>query len=417
MLRTTLLSLLLAAIVLLAFQVHRITQQRSSLRADEMELAHITYGLFDPSEWKGVISGIMEKKVLEFELTGANREQVRRRAIDLMDGLLTEVEQVMNERNKAKGVGGAVKNAVMGMLVNIDDLRSGIPRYADMIVNYANDPRNREEMKCFVVEKLNEVGCSTDGKVDRTLLNETLARYATTDRNAALTIIRERMAAMNTDLRRCYLLLALGCITFLTMALTAALGDKAPLCGLILAGLCLLVLGVHLPMIDIEARIERFELVLLGEPVDFVDQVLFHQSKSILQVVQVLLKERKPELMAVAIAVFAFSVVLPALKMALSVFTLARGKEPKGRFASWLLHKAGKWSMADVMVVAIFMAFIGFNGVVDGQLTTLEEYATSVHVLTTNNSTLQIGFYLFTAYCFIGLISSALLPRAMTHRT
>lgn len=69
--------------------------------------------------------------------------------------------------------------------------------------------------------------------------------------------------------------------------------------------------------------------------------------------------------------------------------------------------------MADVMVVAIFMAFIGFNGVVDGQLSSLEDYANAAHVLTTNNSNLESGFYLFTLYCLIGLITSALLPRTL----
>ena len=29
--------------------------------------------------------------------------------------------------------------------------------------------------------------------------------------------------------------------------------------------------------------------------------------------------------------------------------------------------KSGKWSMADVMVVAIFMAYIGFNGIITSQ--------------------------------------------------
>ena len=30
--------------------------------------------------------------------------------------------------------------------------------------------------------------------------------------------------------------------------------------------------------------------------------------------------------------------------------------------------KLGKWSMADVMVVAIFMAYVGFNGMIASQL-------------------------------------------------
>lgn len=414
MFRSALIGLLVAAIVLLCIRIHHVGRERSALRADHMEIAHITYGLFDPAEWKVALSHILEKKVIEFELTGANREQVRERAIDLMNGLLTEVEKVLNDRNRAKGVGGAVKNAVINYLVNVDDIRSGVPRYADMIVEYANDPVNRHEMQCFVIDKLNELGSTTDGKVDRTLFLEALARYGTNDRSAAIAIITTRTAGLDHTLRTCYTLMGIASCVLLLLALTARSGDRVPLAGLILAGLCLLVIGLQLPMIDIEARISRFELVLLGEHVDFRDQILFHQSKSILQVVQVLMKERKPELMLVAALVFAFSVVLPTLKLSLSVITLLRGGEVRGRFANWLMYKAGKWSMADVMVVAIFMAFIGFNGVVDSQLTTMEEYASSIHVLTTNNSVLEVGFYLFTAYCLIGLISSALLPRALS---
>ncbi len=413
MIRWLLIGLLLASVVTLSIRIHQVAVERGALRSDQMEVAHITYGMFDPSRWIEVISAILEKKVVEFELQGADRAQVRQRAIDLMNGLLTEVEQVMNDRNKEKGVGGAVKNAIMGMLVNVDDIRSGVPRYADMIINYANDPVNRQEMQCFVLDKLTEIGCSTDGKVDRSVLLATMARYDTSDTTEALALITNRINELDGTLRLFYTLLGIACAVLLVLAFAASTGHKVPLAGLILAGLCLLIMGVHLPMIDIEARIANFELILLGEPVAFSDQILFHQSKSILQVVQVLIQERKPELMLVAALVFAFSVILPALKMTLSFIALVRGREPQGRFAKWLLFKAGKWSMADVMVVAIFMAFIGFNGVVDSQLATLEEYATSIHVLTTNNSALQVGFYLFTAYCLIGLISSALLPRAL----
>lgn len=413
MIRTLLLGLIVSSIIAFSIRIHDVASERAALRADQMEIAHITYGMFDPGQWIEVISGILEKKIMEFELQGADRTQVRRRAIDLMNGLLTEVEHVLKKRNKEKGIGGAMRNAIMAILVNVDDIRTGIPRYADMMIDYANDPVNRQEMKCFVLAKLTEIGCSTDGKVDRAVLLRTLARYETTDREHAMAVIDARITRADQVLRLCYTFLGIACITLLVLALLAGAGQKLPLSSVILAGLCLLIMGVHLPMIDIEARIARFELILLGESVVFTDQVLFHQSKSILQVVKVLLAERKPELMLVAALVFAFSVVLPTLKMSLSFLLLLRGRGPRGRFGSWLVHKAGKWSMADVMVVAIFMAFIGFNGVVDSQLASIQEYTTSIHVLTTNNSALQVGFYLFTAYCLIGLISSALLSRAL----
>lgn len=413
MLRSILLGTITVAIALLTVHIHRTARERSALRADETEIAHITYGLFDPAEWKEALMAILKKKVDEFELTGADKDQVRERAIDLMNGLLTEVEQVLHERNKTKGVGGAMKNAVLNYLVDVEDIRSGVPRYADMIVDYANDPANRDEMQCFVIGKLDELGCRTEGKVDRTLQFRAMTRYGTTDRATALALIAERIAVIDRSLSSSYVLLALGCAALLVLAFTAMPGDRFPLMMLIAAGICLLVAGLHTPMIDIEARIATFELTLLGEHVDFKDQILFHQSKSILQVVQVLLNESKPQLMVVALLVFGFSVALPTVKMFFSLVTLLRGRVIKGRLVNWLMFRAGKWSMADVMVVAIFMAFIGFNGVVDGQLSTLEEYASSVHVLTTNNSALEIGFYLFTAYCLIGLISSALLPKAL----
>ncbi|MGV3638451.1 MAG: paraquat-inducible protein A [Flavobacteriales bacterium] len=413
--KNVLLAIIITAITAFSFTIRRVARDRAQLRADQMELSHITYGLFDPSEWKEVIARILRSKVEGFELTGADREQVRERTMELMNGLLTEVEGVLKEKNREKGLGGSVKNAVINLVVDMDAIRSGIPRYADMIVEYANDPQNREEMQCYALDKLDDMGRKTDGQVDRSLFEAALVRYECTAREPALSKIEEELTVMDATLQSAYSLLALACATLLILAFGTSPGQRGPLLALITAGVALLLLGLSLPMIDIEARIEEFELVLLGEPVRFTDQVLFHQSKSILQVVQVLMEERKPELMLVAAAVFAFSVILPTCKMLLSASTLIRGREWKGGFAAFVVHRSGKWSMADVLVVAIFMAFIGFNGVVDGQLSSLESYAASIHVLTTNNSALEAGFYLFTGYCALGLIISALFPRALGH--
>ena len=73
--------------------------------------------------------------------------------------------------------------------------------------------------------------------------------------------------------------------------------------------------------------------------------------------------------------------------------------------------------MADVLVVAIFMAFIGFNGIIDSQLGDLEDFVDGVHILTTNNSSLEVGFYLFTSYCLLGLGSAVLVQRAMSPKS
>ena len=62
--------------------------------------------------------------------------------------------------------------------------------------------------------------------------------------------------------------------------------------------------------------------------------------------------------------------------------------------------------MADVMVIAIFMAYIGFSGILSEQLNHLGGLSSSVEVLTTNQTQLQTGFFLFTAFAVISLIVS-----------
>ncbi|MBK9176350.1 MAG: paraquat-inducible protein A [Flavobacteriales bacterium] len=406
-------ALLLLVVLFCMVRVHSSATQRRVLRVDAMELGSITYGLFDPAEWRVIISSILEKKVNEFELTEESREQMRTQLTDLMNRLLTEVEQVMQDRNKQKGFGGLVKNVLMDVLVDVDDIRSGIPRYVELMLDYAADPSNKQEIQCFILDRMNELGERTDGFVDRTAYHEVLVKYEAVDRTAGIALLRARSLDLERLERSYLLVLLLASLGLFTLAAFSPPLQRIPLIATIVAALALLLSGLLLPMIDIEASIAEFSLVLIGEPVVFKDQVLFHQSKSILEVVRVLLTDGDGALSVVALLVFSFSVLIPASKMGLSLIALVRGIEPRGRFVRFLIYHAGKWSMADVMVVAIFMAFIGFNGVVNSQLGDLESYVTSIHVLTTNNSSLEVGFYLFTGYCLLGLGCAVLVRRSL----
>ncbi|MEO8068334.1 MAG: paraquat-inducible protein A [Flavobacteriales bacterium] len=416
-LRNLLALLLLCTIGFSAVRVFHLGSERRVLRNDAMELSQVTYGLFDPTEWKVVISAILEKKVAEFELTPANREQARTHLIALMTDLLNEVEQVMHSRNKQKGFGGLVKNVLMDVLVDVDDIRSGIPRYADLMLDYVNDPANKEEMQCFIIDQLNTLSDKTEGLVDRSLLYAVMKRYGTADRSASMAIIIPRMQELKR-LETWYLvLLGTTCLILFLLAATAPVRERMPLIATLLGGLVILVVGLLLPMIDIEASISEFSFTLIGEPIIFKDQVLFYQSKSILEVVKVLFKDGDPALTVVAALVLSFSVLIPTAKLVLSMIALFRGRAPKAKLPYFLVFLSGKWSMADVMVVAIFMAFIGFNGVVNSQLAVLRDYASSIHVLTTNNSSLEVGFYLFTGYCLLGLACAVLVKRTLAHRS
>jgi hypothetical protein len=172
----------------------------------------------------------------------------------------------------------------------------------------------------------------------------------------------------------------------------------------------LLLFGVSLPMIEIDARISSMSFVLLGEPVSFQDQVLYYKSKSILEVVQLMLTQGRLDVLFVGILVLLFSVLFPVGKLiSVIVYTFAPATN-SNRFLSFMVFKTGKWSMADVMVVAIFMAYIGFSGIVGEQLRQLEGITTNMEVLTTNKSSLQIGFFLFVGFTILSLGVTAKIP-------
>jgi hypothetical protein len=67
--------------------------------------------------------------------------------------------------------------------------------------------------------------------------------------------------------------------------------------------------------------------------------------------------------------------------------------------------------MADVMVIAIFMAYIGFNGIITSQLGQLSKANQELVIVTTNGTFLQPGYYLFLTYTLLGLFLSGFLTR------
>jgi uncharacterized membrane protein (DUF485 family) len=71
--------------------------------------------------------------------------------------------------------------------------------------------------------------------------------------------------------------------------------------------------------------------------------------------------------------------------------------------------RSAKWSMADVLVVAIFMAYIGFSGLIASQLSGIADAGSGVRVITTDGTALQIGFFMFLGFVIASLFVSAKL--------
>ena len=66
------------------------------------------------------------------------------------------------------------------------------------------------------------------------------------------------------------------------------------------------------------------------------------------------------------------------------------------------------------MVVAIFMSYIGFNGILNDQMSDLNINTSSFTSIATNRTSLQPGYVVFVAFVLFGLLLSQLLQRMST---
>jgi hypothetical protein len=292
--------------------------------------------------------------------------------------------------------------------VNMADIKEGIPEYAEIIVDRLDDSETKASLKEFIVGQMESFADETIGKMDYTVLNAIMAKYDTDSRSQCLRIIDGKLIQLEEHGFVYYLSLLIVFVLLVAMIFVKG-GASLEYVFHSLSAIVFLAGGLTLPMIDIEATIAQFSFLLAGVPLNFEGQVLFFQSKSIFEVVKILISQGDIGMVFVAILATSFSIVIPVLKLTVSVISSYRMQLPSNKFSHFLLLKSGKWSMADVLVVALFMAYIGFTGVINSQLTQIEESSGSLEVITTNNSTLQAGFYFFLAYTLIGLCISQVL--------
>ncbi|MGB6037477.1 MAG: paraquat-inducible protein A [Cryomorphaceae bacterium] len=410
------LKLLLAAILLtqgyLAFEIFSLNREAREHSQDLIELSKVKYGLFTVDVWKEKISAIVSDKIDQFEITDENRAEMRVTIRTFLYEQVDRFERNYKARNK-ESLGGLLRSAVAGLTNTFEEIKTEVPAITDQIIHFLDDPENRKNLKGFISAKLDEYTDETFAETDYTLQDAILAKYDADTRADAFEIIQEKSESLN---ERKDILLKVSGGLYSLVVLILLFGwktDKWSMTLMILYTTVLLSLGVLLPMIEIDARIEELSFSLMGTKLSFTDQVLYYKNKSILEVVKTLAENGKADLIAVAILVFIFSVLFPFLKLSSSLVYLFKSGAEKWKFIRFMVFKTGKWSMADVMVVAIFMAYIGFSGIVTEQLSQLKNISTTVDILTTNNSSLKEGFFLFTGFVLLSILISTKIDRAI----
>ena len=400
--RISILVVLVGVIGFLTYDVFKREQEKRRLKESLVELSDIKYGMFNVDSWTEVLAYVIAKKVQQFDLTPENRGELKKRVSAFLYTTLSDFEDRFYEGNR--GLGGFFRNSVASITGIFGEMKDNVPIFTDDIVAFLDDPANKEELRTYVLAQLNAYAGETFSEMDYSMRDDILAIHGYPSGEEAIAGLKSEIKALddqNTSTRNFLYLTILG--MGLALLFAKAL-NVTELSLLTLLSFILLFGGLSLPMIDIDARISEMSFSLLGESISFSDQVLYFKSKSILEIVQIMLAQGKADVLAVGLLVLLFSVLFPLLKLICScLYLYARSLRDNG-FIKFMIFKTGKWSMADVMVIAIFMAYIGFSGILNEQLNHLGGLSNSVEMLTTNQTELQTGFFLFTAFVVMSLL-------------
>jgi len=411
-------------ILLAAYFSYQLSQnytQKNELQYDFAEIQKINYGLFNLQLWKEKALDIFSKRISEFKISPTAYDGLDkqidvfiRQMFDeyLLSGkLVDEIAANFTENSKIpKLFIASITDQAKDAMKNLD-LSKQIPTITKQISKEIrkSEPQLRKIMQDELMSLV--MVDEEENIVERRII--IYQKYGQDTQELTLAILNESME--NIDLKNNtllkYILALLGLALMLVSVLYAFVGFTEIVLVFTAVSVVLLCLGVTLPTIDLDARLNDFSISLVGETIEFDEQVLYFESKSILGVTKTLWDGAGIDLKIVAIMIFLFSIAFPFLKLTLSTLYLFWDKAVHSKMVQNILFYLGKWSMADVFVIALFMAYIGFYGLVTSQLGTIGKNQTGYAVETLNYTKLGPGVLFFTAYVILSIVTSIIINK------
>jgi hypothetical protein len=405
-------STIIIASVVLCQQIisNSISDQKS--KNDYAELNHVKYGLFSIDEWKRQITAILVAEINKLYLSKTNEQVLRKHIEVLLNTLIDDVAEKIREANLGTAKGW-VRQSFINAFINLKDIKKGIPEYADAVIQEMTQSKTRREIRSMLNKQLEQYLNVTFDTQDTSQLNRILLETDSKDiEGARLKLDEEISVKHDLIFKETILLIVLSLILFALSGFSKQPLTPSRYVFLVLSLVILLIAGVTTPTIDMEAKISEMSLVLMGHHIVFENQILYFQSKSILDVFWIMITHPDIQMKLVGVLLITFSIFFPLLKIAASpgyYYDYHHARE--NPVIKFFVLRSWKWSMADVMVVAIFMAYIGFNGIVTSQLGHLSSASQELVILTTNGTSLQPGYYLFLTYTVLALFLSGFLTR------
>lgn len=394
----------------------RTGKQVKTYKQDLYSANQIRDGFLNGGQWSWQVERIIESKVDSFQLTPKNKELLKERISKVMYSLIDQVDRKIHE--KQDDLKDKVKMGAIRMFVDLDKVRADVPEYANTVVKEIDNSSRRKDVKGLLKQKIEDLLTSKDS-LKVSLRDLTLKKYKMDNMGAFNRFIRMKTSAIEGKQRTW----SYGLISIMVFVLALwlvllklHLRSAYALAFLfsVVVSFVMLYIGVNLPMLEIDARISEMDLQILSGHVTFYNQILFYQSKSIWSVAHLLITNGKIDSIFVGSLIILFSIGFPSVKLLSAAYWLFKKEKKEKGFIHFMAFKSGKWSMADVMVVAIFIAFIGFQSILKDQLDNIAARGSDLemmNLLTTNRSQLQIGFVVFVSFVLFNLFLAVILGR------
>ena len=388
---------------------------RRVLRTDLAEITHARYGILSADQWRAIIGPMLNAQVDKLDLKGQSkslRPMVERSLYALLDNIKTQMTSP--PKGKASGMPGGAPPMLVNMIVA--SLRPHVPEYTDVVMKELGKSQTQEGFKDSIRGVLDDAVKNTFSSTDMTTYNAILKQYGCASGAACEATLGTQIAEADTKLTRYYLIvLASAALGFIVLIAGRRTLSRGAVVVLMLFCIAMLAGGVLSPMLEVEVRITKLDATLLGMPIEFRDQSLYYRSKTVLEVCQTLIQMGRPEMTLVGVLVILFSVVFPVLKMlALGASLFRPALLRTNRLVRLLAFELSKWSMADVMVLAIFMSFVAFNGVIGSAWGGLRDMPNVQQVMIPTNASKTLpGYYLFIGFCVSSILLSRKLERGI----
>jgi hypothetical protein len=402
---------------------------RRQLRMELAEITHVRYGALNADRWVEQIVPILNSKIDAIDLTAEGGTSLRPTVEKALYRLLDQVRDQMAPKPAPKpppaapgtpppspAAGFAAQANAMIANMMIANLRPRVPQFAGVVLTELGSKENKQAVRDYLAGVLKEGAKSTFSAVDMTVYSAILKQHGCADAAACRLEIGNRIREADDRIAIWYLTaLGAAALAFVLLLAWNPVLRWFHVLVLLLFSIALLAGGVLSPMIEVEAKISRLTLSFFGQPIAFSEQVFYFQSKSVLEVFRTLITIGQPEMWIVGVLVLMFSVVFPTLKILTLAFCLKRPDWlQKYRIVRFFALESSKWSMADVMALAIFMSYVAFNGVITNAMSSLQSPGAQL-VIPTDSSKILPGFYLFIGFVLGSLFLSWKLERGLSH--